>query len=600
MEILGYVNSLPGAILISLGIFVFFYWQRRKFLRECSALVQHLQQTQAILTEEQEKPFIERYETCREKIKDIPIIGKIWMDYCDRFVFVIPTFAGEQLVASAPASAVFGETVLVGKCINIRWYRSLPNILTGLGIAGTFLGLTIGLILANFGISSQNTKEMLQSLNNLIGGASTAFFTSIAGVSCSLVFTWTLKKQEQRINRSLSDLANLIETLIPPLTPERMLWETRNELQKHTDILGKFTDDLALNIANALDEKVAQRITPAFERLIEVVEGLRLDRQMANEEQLALLLRQFQEHLTQSAGSQIQTLAESLATLSAQLNGVAERVAQSQSHFETGIAAAVATLQEGIADLGETLRDQQEELRQAYMADVATLQETLTNTMQQLRQYADELATTMSGATATLDQQVGNAAHQLSQAFEEGIHRFNEAVHELHATADRLKSLMQAGEEAWQTTIASIRTAHEEWARTYDHWKELNREWKAMVDGVRLAIDQLAATGHRVQESGQQMHQTATQLQQTLHAFRQHSEALTRLWHEQRSRFEQLDTTMANVFKQYGEGMQFFTQSIVNIVKQVDSEFSKSVNLLYSALQELSEFVEEFKVANRK
>lgn len=61
-----------------------------------------------------------------------------------------------------------------------RTIESLPSIVSTLGVIGTFLGITIGLI-------GFNPSDLDSSISNLLDGLKTAFFTSLAGLAGSLI-----------------------------------------------------------------------------------------------------------------------------------------------------------------------------------------------------------------------------------------------------------------------------------------------------------------------------------------------------------------------------------------------------------------------------
>ncbi len=75
-------------------------------------------------------------------------------------------------------------------------FKSVPAILTTLGILGTFVGITIGLNgLTDFGSDS---SALVEQASTLIGGLGTAFITSIAGMGLSFIFmlffSWSVSK----------------------------------------------------------------------------------------------------------------------------------------------------------------------------------------------------------------------------------------------------------------------------------------------------------------------------------------------------------------------------------------------------------------------
>ena len=61
--------------------------------------------------------------------------------------------------------------------MNLRFWNSVPALLVGLGILGTFVGLVGGLIPFS-GISFEETGEIRSAIEGLLSGVSTAFVTS--------------------------------------------------------------------------------------------------------------------------------------------------------------------------------------------------------------------------------------------------------------------------------------------------------------------------------------------------------------------------------------------------------------------------------------
>lgn len=80
-----------------------------------------------------------------------------------------------------------------------RWIENLPSLVSTLGVIGTFLGITIGLI--NF-----DTQNLDESIPLLLEGLKTAFFTSLAGMICSLILTHTVSADFDQKDEGVSDI----------------------------------------------------------------------------------------------------------------------------------------------------------------------------------------------------------------------------------------------------------------------------------------------------------------------------------------------------------------------------------------------------------
>ena len=61
-----------------------------------------------------------------------------------------------------------------------KWMEQLPSVISTLGVLGTFLGITKGLV-------SFDTAHLDESIPVLLSGLKTAFFTSLLGMSGSLI-----------------------------------------------------------------------------------------------------------------------------------------------------------------------------------------------------------------------------------------------------------------------------------------------------------------------------------------------------------------------------------------------------------------------------
>lgn len=80
-----------------------------------------------------------------------------------------------------------------------RWVEQLPSIVSTLGVIGTFLGITLGL-------TKFDPKDISASIPTLLEGLKTAFFTSLAGMTGSLVLSRTISRIFDKKEKGLSDI----------------------------------------------------------------------------------------------------------------------------------------------------------------------------------------------------------------------------------------------------------------------------------------------------------------------------------------------------------------------------------------------------------
>ena len=86
----------------------------------------------------------------------------------------------------------------------------VPSLLTSLGILGTFIGLMNGLS----GLKLDNAAQTMESIPQLIGGMTFAFTTSIAGVTCSLLFNMLNRMAFGSAVRAIDDFNDAFTDLV--------------------------------------------------------------------------------------------------------------------------------------------------------------------------------------------------------------------------------------------------------------------------------------------------------------------------------------------------------------------------------------------------
>ncbi len=119
-----------------------------------------------------------------------------------------PVETGEKRTRTDAEEYINMRVVLKAMKVNYPLIKAGSSIMVGLGLLGTFLGLTIGV--THF--DSASTDTIKESINSLLGGMGSAFMTSIVGMSASLLFTVvesyifsSFKRKLLRVNMLLND-----------------------------------------------------------------------------------------------------------------------------------------------------------------------------------------------------------------------------------------------------------------------------------------------------------------------------------------------------------------------------------------------------------
>lgn len=88
----------------------------------------------------------------------------------------------------------------------------IPGAMTGMGILGTFIGLSFGLQNFNTGTA----EEIADSISPLMDGIKVAFHTSIYGMMFSLFFNWVYKRIFERAYQTVDQFVDIYHEKVSP------------------------------------------------------------------------------------------------------------------------------------------------------------------------------------------------------------------------------------------------------------------------------------------------------------------------------------------------------------------------------------------------
>ena len=164
--------------LFIIGVFVYFIIQARKLIA-CYKLIGNSLNADDILGSLKDSKLTDLSQQYKEAI-------------------TIDTPNGKK--SNIPSSEVFSEqNVCSLHSLNLKMLSTASSSLVGLGLLGTFLGLTIGV--ASF--DSSNVEHIQSSIQTLLAGMGTAFLTSLFGMSLSLIFIFFDKRWSNRLSKDL-------------------------------------------------------------------------------------------------------------------------------------------------------------------------------------------------------------------------------------------------------------------------------------------------------------------------------------------------------------------------------------------------------------
>lgn len=332
----------------------------------------------------------------------------------------------EGMKSNIPASEFINDDS-VCKCykLNLRMLDTASGTLVGLGLLGTFLGLTLGI--ANF--DSSNTEKINESIQGLLAGMGTAFLTSLFGMGFSLAFTFVDKAIRNLLYRHVNNLTEKLDALyyiddlaVSNINQQNIVNQLyialKADLQQQTSLLEeKLTYNNAeggqVTISNAIREILTENtkqskalMSFSTDLAMELNQGFdeTLSRQM---QQQIVPLMQSVDATTKAVVEHIDQMAESVSSPATDMmQNVVDELKQSMqsliSEFSTGLSGSATSELENLAmQLGTATQAMAD-----FPKNMENISATLQVTIEEVKHAISEISNTSANANSTAMQQM--------------------------------------------------------------------------------------------------------------------------------------------------------------------------------------------------
>ena len=312
--------------------------------------------------------------------------------------------AGQLDVRGMPCDIedYINEDSVIDKPGHSQLAELIPSLLTSLGILGTFIGLMEGLTSVNF----SDAQGTMDSIPLLLTGMRFAFATSVAGITCSLLFNMFYRMSVGRACRALDSFDEAFyELAMPrPLSPEvQLIFQKQDEEER----LARIAEAVGNRVSSSLEMAVSRAMDPLTKSLDTFIQG-------ATQEQVEGVRRivgQFVSQMNAQLSGQMTTLGHTMEMVSqGQLQ--TQKNLQNTLNAAQAMAADAQAMQVASAQMAQALQSWAEELKNSQTKrteEAAMLEEQNQNLRQELELLTRSLADMRIAAdrlTSELDDQM--------------------------------------------------------------------------------------------------------------------------------------------------------------------------------------------------
>lgn len=387
----------------------------------------------------------------------------------------------ERKQTNTPALEIFSEfSTCSAHKINLRLLDTAAGTLVGLGLLGTFLGLTLGI--KDF--DSSSTQNIQKSIQLLLSGMGTAFITSLVGMLLSMIYSFCDKYWRNRLSKHLHVLTKKLDSLYyiddrtlddlneqalaksiastmkevvehemrsvvnalnekltynnesgEATTIANAIREILKENQEQSKALKSFSTDLAIELNNGFDEvlsrQMQQKILPLMENVDATTKAI-----VEHIDQMASLVSSPATDMIQTVVDELKnSMSEMIKEFSSGLSGSATNELETLAHQLGTAAQSMADFPNNMAHISSTLQVTIEEVKNAVSEISHTSANANSTAMQQMQEQITFATSAISAAIA----EVKDVMSGISQSSQE---QSNQMVSKLADAAEKMGTFL--------------------------------------------------------------------------------------------------------------------------------------------------------------
>jgi len=498
------------------------------------------------------------------------------------------------------------------------------NLMVGLGLLLTFLGLIVALHTARKGMApGADPAAMQESLRTLLAVAGAKFFTSVAGVGSSLILRSVERNLSRKTHHLTDELCNLLERGLLYVPPQRLAVKQLRELEAQTAQLKIFNTDFALQVSERMATQFQQVMAPVSASLLTLNDNIAGMGDSLRDG----LGKGAADAISQATGGELRALGQTLGTLGERLDALSASVGSSGEHAAEQIRAAGADFSQAASDIRaafENLAGQVDglggKLAEQGEASARAQTEALERILSGLAAAQESSAEAMGRAVEALERAGAEAAtglqESLSKAMETSVaasqqtfqHALDESGGALRDTAlglakavgdaaeqiERAKDgFVKSGEGAARTALAMAEVAGQ--SRTAaGAIGDATKSFTAVAAPVSQAVQAVNDAAGRISRSIETTQRTEGEVLQGLKSLvegvRDTQQAASSAWQEYRARFEGVDKNLENVTVRLGETLGNTFAEFRKFTQQVDNELGGAVSKLSASLTQIEDY----------
>ena len=544
MQAIVAIIIIIAALFILFGYYIRKVWQIRKCNKELRKALNSDDPLSFIQTNLPTEKFLARnYEISKSLILD----------------------SGEQKTTEFAEDYFNLANILSIRHINRQAMSAAAGMLVGLGVLGTFIGLTMGI--AEIKLGSQETLRL--GIETLLGGMKTAFLTSVTGMFLSSIYTFLEKDALNRLTRSCVKLCEKLDNLyfISELEKQQILTSRQNKL---------FLEQVSIIVHDikSVDDD-ANELT---------IGNMLRDIKQSNEYQIDVL-NAMAENICNGLGEKFKELADAIQNPAANMaNGIVEELKAAIKQMADSVEATVNSITKGNLDkvsdqLGNVIQS-----LETFPQTMALLSEKMQNNMELLGKQVSNI----NIETAQVGANLADKQASLNQQSADILDKFQNGMSD---TTEILKEVKKS--------LAEFEKLHQQVATTIEKIRNTAVSIETASKNIDDAQSKFVTTNNNVFETIKRMLDKAIEdTQKTFDNIKATVNESVNL----KKDFETVQQNLGNIFEEINNGLQDYSKAVSDNTAKIMSDFTTpmtdAIGSLKTAIDDLDSVVEQ--IPNKK
>lgn len=597
MSILNYGVLIVFCILFIVGAYFCIKW-----FNDIKNAKTSINKVCSVLQKYSRDSLSENYGNLQEEITKAPY-AKVWKKF-ERTLF---KNGNEGIMMTQDPDSFYNNQSLL-EDIPLAIFHAMPGIFTGLGLLGTFVGITIGIS----GINLGNIETMKNGIEVLLQGTNTAFITSVIGLVLALGYNGLNNYYYRPYNQALMGLIDQLNILFPAKSIEEFMSKQAEQAEEQTiamrelngELVGrleemfvKLSQSIDVALKNNLSESFSHTLEPVFQNLNQSIDKLGSS---AGDT--------LSKSIEQGAGDQIQGLAVTLQDFQGKMGNmmeVSERLnTENTARIQNSVAQIVTKLNEAMdaniekqASTNEAsqaaMKQLMEEMNSNMKAALGQMVEAGRTANQALLQTTEATRGTIQEITNTMSRSTRNQTEDMLKVTNNMKESVLEVLKGLQNDLNKRNQAMDSYMAGLRDMLGSNREIMVSAGKTADRFALASTPMQKVADTLgnqlNLVVNASNQFNAHVDQNVQQLVQASQSNQKDLEMIRDSINMMRSAWENYQQTFQGVSREMREATETLGKSLERYNASTSKWLDESLGRYDKSIRDAMESLQAINE-----------